>query len=84
MTAHIVTDALTMARFRECPAPGLAHHSGRGQYASHTFEGNREDGMTCSMSRKENCQDDAPTERWFNSFKNDHDGWDRVQEGAAG
>ena len=26
--------------------------------------------MTCSMSRKGNCRDNAPTESWFNSFKN--------------
>ena len=28
-------------------------------------------GMTCSMSRKGNCWDNAPTESWFNSFKNE-------------
>jgi len=28
-------------------------------------------GMTCSMSRKGNCRDHAPTESWFNSFKNE-------------
>ena len=27
--------------------------------------------MICSMSRKGNCWDNAPTESWFNSFKND-------------
>lgn len=26
--------------------------------------------MACSMSRKGNCWDHAPTESWFNSFKN--------------
>ena len=25
--------------------------------------------MVCSMSRKGNCWDNAPTESWFNSFK---------------
>jgi transposase InsO family protein len=29
------------------------------------------DGMICSMSRKGNCWDNAPTESWFNSFKNE-------------
>lgn len=73
MTADIVTDALTMAWFRKRPAPGLLHHSDRGsQYASHAFQDKlREYGMTCSMSRKGNCWDNAPTERWFNSFKNE-------------
>ena len=78
MTAEIVTDALTMAWFRRKPAPGVLHHSDRGsQYASHAFRGKlTEYGMTCSMSRKGNCWDNAPTESWFNSFKNERvHGW---------
>ena len=73
MTTDIVTDALTMAWFRKRPAPGLMHHSDRGsQYASHAFQDKlKEFGMTCSMSRKGNCWDNAPTESWFNSFKNE-------------
>ncbi len=73
MTAEIVTDALTMAWFRKRPAPGLLHHSDRGsQYASHAFQDKlKEYGMTCSMSRKGNCWDNAPTESGFNSFKNE-------------
>ena len=73
MTADIVTDALTMAWFRSKPAAGLIHHSDRGsQYASHAFQAKlTEYGMTCSMSRKGNCWDNAPTESWFNSFKNE-------------
>jgi putative transposase len=73
MTADIVTDALTMAWFRKRPAPGLMHHSDRGsQYASHAFQDKlKAYGMTCSMSRKGNCWDNAPTESWFNSFKNE-------------
>lgn len=49
------------------------HHSDRGsQYASHVFQDKlSEFGMTCSMSRKGNCWDNAPTESWFNSFKNE-------------
>ena len=31
----------------------------------------KEFGMVCSMSRKGNCWDNAPTESWFNSFKNE-------------
>ena len=73
MTADLVTDALTMAWFRRQPAPGLIHHSDRGsQYVSHAFQDKlREYGMTCSMSRKGNCWDNAPTESWFNSFKHE-------------
>jgi len=73
MTADIVTDALTMAWFRKKPSTGLIHHSDRGsQYASQTYQNKlQEYGMVCSMSRKGNCWDNAPTESWFNSFKNE-------------
>lgn len=73
MTADIVTDALTMAWFRRKPAAGLIHHSDRGsQYASHVFQGKlAEYDMVCSMSRKGNCWDNAPTESFFNSLKNE-------------
>ena len=73
MTADIVTDALTMAWFRRRPAPGLIHHSDRGsQYASSVFQTKlTEYGMICSMSRKGNCWDNAPTESFFNSLKKD-------------
>jgi putative transposase len=73
MTADIVTDALTMAWFRRKPAAGLIHHSDRGsQYASHEFQAKLAAyGMVCSMSRKGNCWDNAPTESFFNSLKNE-------------
>jgi putative transposase len=73
MKTDIVIDALTMAWFRRQPEAGVMHHSDRGsQYASHAFADKlNEFGMTCSMSRKGNCWDNAPTESWFNSFKNE-------------
>jgi putative transposase len=73
MTANIVVDALTMAWFRRKPAPGLIHHSDRGsQYASHAFQARlAEYGMIASMSRKGNCWDNAPSESFFNSLKNE-------------
>ena len=73
MTADIATNALTMAWFRKRPAQGLIRHSDRGsQYASHAFQTKpTEYGMTCSISRKGNFWDNAPTESWFNSFKNE-------------
>lgn len=73
MTADIVIDALAMAWFRRKPAPGLVHHSDRGsQYASHAFQARlKAYGMTCSMSRKGNCWDNAPSESFFNSLKNE-------------
>lgn len=73
MTAELVIEALTMAWFRRKPAAGLLHHSDRGsQYASLAFQAKlAEYGMTCSMSRKGNCWDNAPTESFFNSLKNE-------------
>jgi putative transposase len=73
MTADIVTDALAMAWFRRKPAPGVLFHSDRGsQYASHAMRDKlAEYGMTASMSRKGNCWDNAPTESFFNSLKNE-------------
>jgi putative transposase len=73
MTADIVADALAMATGRRKPAPGLLHHSDRGsQYASRAFQDQLTGyGMICSMSRKGNCWDNAPTESFFNSLKNE-------------
>ncbi|MGH8678621.1 MAG: IS3 family transposase [Burkholderiales bacterium] len=71
--ADLATDALTMAWFRRRPGAGLIHHSDRGvQYASQAFQAKLgEYGMRCSMSRKGNCWDNAPTESFFNSLKNE-------------
>ena len=73
MTADIVTDALTMAWFRRKPDAGVIFHSDRGsQYASHAMRDKlAEYGMAASMSRKANCWDNAPTESFFNSLKNE-------------
>ena len=73
MTADIAIDALTMAWFRRKPGPGLVPHSDRGsQYASHAFQARlKAYGMICSMSRKGNGWDNAPTESFFNRFKNE-------------
>lgn len=51
----------------------LIHHSDReSQYASHAFQARlKEYGMVCSMSRRGNCWDNAPTESFFNSLKNE-------------
>ena len=73
MKTDLVSDALRMAWFRRRPQAGAVHHSDRGsQYASHEFQTLlTEFGMTCSMSRKGNCWDNAPTESFFNSLKNE-------------
>jgi len=73
MSADLVSDALTMAWFRRRPAPGALFHSDRGsQYASHEFQRRLTAyGMRSSMSRKGNCWDNAPTESFFSSLKNE-------------
>lgn len=52
------------------PAP-LLHHSDRGsQYASEDYRrALKEKGITCSMSRKGNCWDNACVESFFSSLK---------------
>jgi putative transposase len=73
MTRDLVIDALRMAWFRRRPPRGLIHHSDRGsQYCSHDYQDLlKQYGMTASMSRKGNCWDNAPTESFFNSMKNE-------------
>jgi len=73
LTADLATDALTMGWFRRRPAPGVLHHYDRGsQYASQACQDRlTAHGMTCSMSRKGNCWDNAPTTSWLNSLKNE-------------
>jgi putative transposase len=73
MTKELVIDALRMAWFRRRPLPGLIHHSDRGsQYCSHDFQKQlAEYGMLASMSRKGNCWDNATSESFFNSLKNE-------------
>jgi transposase InsO family protein len=68
---QLTLNALAMAYWRRKPLPGLLHHSDRGsQYACHDYQ-NRlgHYGMTASMSRKGDCWDNAPTERFFRSLK---------------
>ena len=73
MTKELVIDALLMAWFRRRPPPGLIHHSDRGsQYCSHDFQKQLAAyGMLASMSRKGNCWDNATSESFFNSLKNE-------------
>jgi putative transposase len=73
LSSSLACDALSMAWCRRRPKPGLIHHSDRGvQYASAAFQARlAQYGMQCSMSRKGNCWDNAPTESFFNSLKNE-------------
>ena len=68
---HPVIKALDMALRRRCPGAGLLHHSDQGSpYASADYQrvlGSR--GITCSMSRRGNCYDNAVAESWFKTLK---------------
>jgi putative transposase len=73
-TESILTcDALRMAFKRRNPGPGLMHHSDRGiQYACDRYQELLEKyHLQVSMSRKGNCWDNAPVERFFRSLKSE-------------
>jgi putative transposase len=71
MESRLVVDALEMAIQRRLPAEELLAHSDRGsQYASEHYQrllGRH--GITCSMSRRADCWDNAPMESFFASLK---------------
>jgi putative transposase len=86
MTSRLVVDALDMAVRRRAPGAGLLAHSDRGsQYASdHYQQLLGKHGITCSMSRRANCWDNAPVESFFASLKRElvHDERYTTREGA--
>jgi putative transposase len=63
--------ALTMALESRSPQDNLLHHSDRGsQYASRDYRDElRTRGITCSMSRKGDCWDNAVLESFFATLK---------------
>ena len=71
METALVSRALMMAINLRNPPEGLLHHSDRGsQYASRAYQALlQQHGIACSMSRRGNCWDNAPTERFFSSIK---------------
>jgi putative transposase len=75
MAAHLesrlVVDALALAVARRLPGAGLLTPSDRGsQYASDHYQSLlARHGITCSMSRRADCWDNAPMESFFASLK---------------
>lgn len=69
--SRLVVDALQMAIHRELPGEDLVAHSDRGvQYASEHYQNLlKKHAVTCSMSRKGNCWDNAPMESFFATLK---------------
>lgn len=71
MRTELVLGALDMAIGNRLPEGELMHHSDRGsQYASFTYQKRLEEkGITCSMSRRANCLDNAVVESFFGTLK---------------
>lgn len=69
--SRLVVDALEMALQGQLPDTPLTVHSDRGvQYASEHYQRLlQRHGITCSMSRKGNCWDNAPMESFFATLK---------------
>jgi transposase InsO family protein len=70
---HLTIKALEMALKRRCPNAGLLHHSDQGcTYASEDYQAVLEAyGITCSMSRRGNCHDNAVMESFFSTVKSE-------------
>jgi putative transposase len=70
---HLAIRALAMALKRRCPDAGLLHHSDQGSpYASEDYQTILEArGITCSMSRRGNCYDNAVMESFFSTVKSE-------------
>jgi putative transposase len=68
---HLTVKALEMAIKRRCPDAGLLHHSDQGStYASEDYQRSLgAHGLTCSMSRRGNCYDNAVMESFFSTVK---------------
>jgi len=68
---HLTIRALDSALKRRCPDAGLLHHSDQGSpYASEDYQAILgAQGITCSMSRRGNCYDNAVMESFFSSLK---------------
>jgi transposase InsO family protein len=71
LETELVCAAWHMALGRRRPGAGLIHHSDRGcQYTSDRYQALlRAQEVTCSMSRRGNCFDNAPTESFFRTLK---------------
>ena len=81
---HLTIKALEMALKRRCPQAGLLHHSDQGcTYASEDYQTILDaHGITCSMSRRGDCYDNAVMESFFSTVKSElADRFDSFGEG---
>src|SRR6185369_214065 len=70
---HLTSKALEMALKRRAPEAGLLHHSDQGcTYASEDYQAILDArGITCSMSRRGDCYDNAVIESFFSTVKSE-------------
>jgi len=70
---HLAIKALQMALKQRCPGVGWLHHSDQGSpYASEDYQTILEaHHVTCSMSRRANCYDNAVMESFFSTVKSE-------------
>jgi transposase InsO family protein len=88
MTSRLVVEALGMAVAKRLPGKDLLAHSDRGsQYASEHYRRLlATHGITCSMSRRADCWDNAPMESFFASLKKElvhHEDYQTREEAKA-
>lgn len=71
MRESLIIEAFNMAASQRDSTGGVLLHSDRGvQYRGHEYQAQlKNSGVQSSMSRKGNCWDNAPTERFFRSLK---------------
>ena len=71
LQAKVASDALLMALWRRGKPSALMHHSDQGsQYTSDDFQQLlKAQGITCSMSRRGECWDNAAMESFSSSLK---------------
>ncbi|MFN8058760.1 MAG: IS3 family transposase [Vicinamibacterales bacterium] len=83
---RLTLKALEMAIQRRWPEPGLLHHSGRG--CTYTCEDYQRylatHGITCSMSRRANCHDNAVMESFFATVKRESGAVSQLQRREDG
>jgi transposase InsO family protein len=70
---HLTIKALDIALKRRCPEAGLLHHSDQGcTYASEDYQAIlKVRSITCSMSRRGDCFDNAVMESFFSTLKSE-------------
>lgn len=88
MTQALVGQALWQAISYQHPRAGLIHHCDRGsQYGARDYPRLLEQhGLIASMSRRGNCDDNAPVESFWGSLKNEwvhHHRYDTRAEAQA-